>query len=625
MRTINTAIALCAIAVAAGCTNANNAQRSSAPGIAAEAQPVAHWERDETGITVIPVAEGAAPVRIEPVSPQIIRVLADPDGDFARDDSLMIVASAPFDAFTVEEVQDAVLVTTSALTARVDRSTGQVSFLEADGTPILSEHGGRSFSSFTLDDKNFYAIQQDFDADVSEGFYGLGQQQMGQMNYNGENVELAQHNISIAMPFVVSTGDYGILWDQSSITRFGDPRPWGGLDDTLIVRGEDGSEGGLTGRYYLDGEVVAETREGDPDYEYLPADQFATGQSVRDVFPAPLGTQSPDKVVWTGSIEAETAGLHKFQVYASSYITVTVDGETVVDRWRQNWNPYQFNFELEMTPGEAKDVRVEWAANDGYFRVRHLGPRTDADPRQLTLSSEVAQLMDYYFIHGETGDDVIAGYRDLTGKAVLLPRWAYGFWQSRQRYTNQQELIDVLAEYRAREIPIDNIVLDWFYWPEDSWGSHEFDAERFPDPAGMVDQVHAMDAQIMISVWPKFYPTTENYKALDAAGCIYRGNIERGALDWVGPGYLNAFVDPYSETCRELFWDQMQSELDTKEFDAWWMDATEPDMHSNVSHPDHQFRMGPTAMGPAAQYYNSFVLMNSRAVYEGERSGADPD
>ena len=219
---------------------------------------------------------------------------------------------------------------------------------------------------------------------------------------------------------------------------------------------------------------------------------------------------------------------------------------------------------------------------------------------------------------------MIAGYRALTGKAVMLPRWAYGFWQSRQRYTNQDELLGVVAEYRKRKIPLDNIVLDWFYWKEDSWGSHEFDKARFPDPKGMIDKLHAQNAHLMISVWPKFYPDTDNYKELDAAGFMYRGNIEAGAKDWVGPGYTSSFYDPYSKAARDIYWRQVNENLNVLGVDAWWMDATEPDLHSNLDIDSIKARIGPTAMGPAEQYFNSYPLVHSGGVYEGARA-ARPD
>ena len=93
--------------------------------------------------------------------------------------------------------------------------------------------------------------------------------------------------------------------------------------------------------------------------------------------------------------------------------------------------------------------------------------------------------------------------------------------------------------------------MDWSYWPEDAWGSHDFDKARFPDAKGMVDHVHAQHAQIMISVWPKFYPNTANFKELDAKGYIYKRNIEVGEKDWIGPGYTSSFYDPYAKQARE--------------------------------------------------------------------------
>jgi alpha-D-xyloside xylohydrolase len=143
----------------------------------------------------------------------------------------------------------------------------------------------------------------------------------------------------------------------------------------------------------------------------------------------------------------------------------------------------------------------------------------------------------------------------------MMPRWAYGFWQSRQRYETADQMLGVVKEYRARKLPLDNIVEDWRYWKDDSWGSHKFDETRFPDPKAMIDEVHDLNAHFMISIWPKFYPTTDHYKELDAKGFMYHRNIEQGALDWVGPGYLNSFYDPYSKEARDIYWRQVKESL----------------------------------------------------------------
>src|SRR5690606_29267768 len=134
-----------------------------------------------------------------------------------------------------------------------------------------------------------------------------------------------------------------------------------------------------------------------------------------------------------------------------------------------------------------------------------LPPVGRENENSFAFDSEAGKQLDYYFIYGTHTDEVISGYRQLTGKAVLMPKWAMGFWQSRERYKTQQELEDVVTEFRKRKIPLDNIVLDWSYWREAEWGSQDFDEKRFPDPTAMIKKVHDNNARIMISVWPKFY------------------------------------------------------------------------------------------------------------------------
>jgi alpha-D-xyloside xylohydrolase len=303
---------------------------------------------------------------------------------------------------------------------------------------------------------------------------------------------------------------------------------------------------------------------------------------------------------------------------------VYVDGKLALDRWRQNWAAWYHNFDVEMAAGIPVAIKVEWIPNDGYIALLHNDPLPAHERHSLTFTSDVGRAVDYYFIAGASQDEVIGGYRALTGKAVMMPRWAYGFWQSRQRYTTQAELLGVVAEYRKRKIPLDNIVMDWFYWKEDQWGSHQFDKSRFPDPKAMLDKVHAQNAHFMISVWPKFYPGTDNYKELDAAGFMYHGNIEAGAKDWVGPGYTSSFYDPYSKAARDIYWRQLNENLNVLGIDAWWMDATEPDLHSNLDIDSIKARIGPTAMGPAENYFNSYPLVHTGGVYEGSRQ-VSPD
>ncbi len=283
------------------------------------------------------------------------------------------------------------------------------------------------------------------------------------------------------------------------------------------------------------------------------------------------------------------------------------------------------NFELDLEAAKPVELRVEWEPNNGYISLEHADPLPQEDRHSVSFASEAGKAIDYYVVPGADMDALVAGYRRLTGKASMMPRWAYGFWQSRQRYETQDALVGVLEQYREANIPIDNIVQDWFYWPEDQWGSHTFDPARFPDPQAMVDAVHALDGRIMISVWPKFYPDTANGQELAAKGFLYPRPLEAGQRDWVGPGYANTFYDPSTPEARAIYFRQMRDGLVSKGFDAWWMDATEPDWHSNLSVEERALQMTSPSTGvPGAAIFNSYPLVHAEGVTEGLRA-AQPD
>jgi len=570
----------------------------------------------DNGVVVVPAQAGAAQVRLELVDDNIVRVSADPDGDFTRTPSLMRVPVQGKPRFTVEQGGGNVRLVAAGISAEISEADGHVSFRDAQGKPLLAERaGGRSFSPLTVEGKAYYSVRQRFESPSDEAIYGFGQHQQGWMNQKGRDVELLQGNIDMAVPFIVSSRNYGLLWDNNAITRLGDPRGLQPLQASLQVFDAKGKAGALTARYIVDGKTRVERREPEVNYQYI-KDLTAFPAKGRN------GTEGGrSQVVWEGAIEAKTAGRHTFSLYGSEYIKLYVDGKLVIDRWRQNWNPWHHEFALELTPGTRHQIKVEWDLIDpSYIALLHRDPLPQAEAADLSLWSEAGQMVDYYVVAGGNADEVIAGYRELTGKAVMLPKWAYGFWQSRERYKSQDELLGVLDEYRRRKLPIDNIVLDWSYWPEDAWGSHDFDPTHFPDPDGMVKHIHDQHAQVMISVWPKFYPTTANYKELDAAGFMYQRNVEVGELDWIGKGYKNSFYDPYAAKAQQIYWRQINEKLNSKGFDAWWMDADEPDVHSNLDIGERKARTTPTALGPSTEFFNSYPLPHTQGVYEGDRA-----
>ncbi|MEO8777859.1 MAG: TIM-barrel domain-containing protein [Rhodanobacter sp.] len=615
----NVCAALLVIGLSAGCSGK---AATPAPSAATAVTPTkASFHKLADGV-IVDVAGTTSKVRLQVVDERIIHVTAIPAGGFDLPASLMAVKTGGDTRFSVDSDAGHLNLKTAQLTAQVTIATGAVQFFGKDGQLILAEQPhGRTFTPVTVQKQAFYAVRQQFASPDDEAFYGLGQHQQGTMNYKGKDVELAQHNMDIAIPFVVSSRHYGLLWDNNSITRFGDPRPYQMLDKQLHLFDADGKPGGFTANYYLDGKLKLSRIESELNYQYN-KDLKRWPASLQD---SKGVTGGPGQTVeWKGEVSSEIAGRHKFRLYASGYFKLYVDNKLVLDDWRQNWNPWYRDFFVQMKPGEKHAIRIEWTPQSGYIALDHQNPLPATEQNELSLFSELGHAVDYYFIDGANLDDVIAGYREVTGKAVMLPRWAYGFWQSRDHYETQEQLLDTVARYRKLGLPLDNIVQDWRYWKDDAWGSHQFDTSRYPDAKAMIAKVHAEHAHFMISVWPKFYPTTKNYQELEAGGHIYQHSIEEGVKDWVGPGYLSSFYDPYSSQAREIYWRQMRENLGDLGVDAWWLDATEPDVVSNTSIAERELLMGPTALGPSAAFFNSYPLMTTSAVYQGSRK-AYPD
>lgn len=583
------------------------------------------WELKDNGVFVRPLS--SAPgiprlMRIEVLDDGIIHVTAGPQEEFFGDTSLCVIGpAAPAPAFTAVEEADTLVISAPQVRVKVALADGQVTFCDPNGNVLLEEvpGGGKSFKRIRIEGTFGYTLGQVFSSPPDEAFYGLGQHQSDEFNYKGLNEILYQYNTKVSVPFIVSDKNYGLLWDNYSLTRFGDPRDYMQMD-LFTLYDDEGKAGGLTASYYTEGDtarVFVRRTESSIDYENL--------ETVKNF---PEGFQFYNSTItWTGEIEPKETGNYHFKLYYAGYTKLWIGDELVVpERWRTAWNPNTYKFSGKLEQGKRYPVRLEWKPDGGisYIGLKALSPRPAEEQASLSLSSEMGDQIDYYFIRGSNPDEVISGYRKLTGKAPIMPKWSMGYWQSRERYKSRTELLDVLREYRKRQIPIDNIVLDWSYWPVDAWGSHEFDPKYFPDPKGMVDSVHLMNARIMISVWPKFYHTTDHYREFDNNGWMYRQAVDDSVRDWIGKGYIGSFYDPYSKGARELFWQQMKDHLYIHGFDAWWMDASEPDILSNASIEYRKKLSTPTALGPSTKYFNTYALLNAQGIYEGQRD-ADPD
>jgi alpha-D-xyloside xylohydrolase len=543
-------------------------------------------------------AEGKT-TRAQVISDSIVRITVTPDGATQHPSIAIVPQAAGKVSFRTSQTPGAATLTTARLKVRIDSVTGAVSFADVlTGKPILAE-AGRDITPATVQGEQTTHVQQEWKPNADESLFGLGQQQLGIIDLKGYDLDLWQHNTNVAVPFLVSSGGYGIFWDNTSYTRFGDLRPFVPIPPYSLLD-KEGNAGGLVLTYPGTSAPPVHT----PDLSMV----FHPGKG---------NGRAPD-MLWEGSVLAPVSGDYQFRANSNGGIKVWIDGKLVIDHWRQVWLSADDQVKLPVAAGHRYAIRIQ---TDGENQTRmNLWWKTPAPSANTSFWSEVGDRIDYYFVYGPKLDDVVAGYRTLTGRATMMPAWIFGLWQSRQRYETAQQSLDVVNEFRKRQIPFDNIVQDWQYWRPDSWGSHEFDATRFPDPKGWIDAIHAQHAHLMISVWGKFNPNTANAKEMQAHGYLYQPDLDVHMTDWIG--YPYTFYDAFNPGARKLFWSQMDTGLFRKGIDAWWMDASEPDLlpgEPPATVEDAKTYMNPTAMGTGARMLSGWGLMNSDAVYTGQR------
>lgn len=271
---------------------------------------------------------------------------------------------------------------------------------------------------------------------------------------------------------------------------------------------------------------------------------------------------------------------------------------------------------VQLVQENTVDVTPVFTSTNGYGILWDNASATEfrGAKRPGSLWSEVADQIDYYFLYGPEIDDVIREYRDLTGPAPMFGKWAYGYWQSKEHYHTQQELLDAVRGYRERSLPLDVIVQDWFYWNPSPWGSHTFDRGRYPDPAAMIAAAHEKyNVKVMISVWAKFDEGSANQAELEKAGFLYKPLSEGNTF-----GSNTRYYDAFNPLARKMYWKQIEDSLFAKGIDAWWLDATEPEIGDLTKDADKAIMNN--ALGTGARYLNAYSLMSTEAVYKGWRS-----
>lgn len=393
-------------------------------------------------------------IELQFFSPQVIRIIKYPAGSSIQKKSFSVIQKPAKTIFTLTQQNGKLILRSKALKIQLDVKTGKLQYYSLNNKLLLTEKDdGVKFKSVKDDEKNTYAVSQQFQLANDEAVYGLGQHQEGVMNYKNKTVVLRQKNMEIAVPFFQTTNGYGLFWDNYSTTTFKD------------------------------------------------------------------------------------------------------------------------------------------------------------SPETTALESEIGDCIDYYFMNGGNADHVIAQMRILTGNAPMFPRWVFGFWQSRERYKSQAEIVGIVKKYRELKVPLDGIVQDWQYWgsSDQIWNSTEFGNPLYPEPKKMIDSIHALNAHIIISVWPSFGSATAIHHELQQAGALYDFKT------WPTTKGVQVY-DAFNPAARDIYWKYMNKNIFSLGMDGWWLDATEPEQ-SDTEQSDKT----KTYAGSFKSVSNAFPLITTGGVYEHQR------
>ena len=284
----------------------------------------------------------------------------------------------------------------------------------------------------------------------------------------------------------------------------------------------------------------------------------------------------------------------------------------------------QRNTKLYMVQNNIEDFIPFFLSSKAYgvFWDNYSPTVFEDNAEGTSFKSDVGDGIDYYFMSGENADGVIANIRSLTGQAPMFPLWTFGFWQSRERYKTQDELTDVVKNFRELGVPLDGIIQDWQYWGSNYlWNAMEFLNPGFYGPQKMVNDVHDMNAHLIISIWNSFGPMTKQYRELNEIGALFNFVTwpQSGSEKWPpNPNYPSGVrvYDAYNPQARDIYWKYLNEGVFKLGMDGWWIDSSEPD-HLDPKPSDFDTK---THLGSFRKVRNAFPLMTVGGVSEHQRT-----
>ncbi|MGN6417807.1 MAG: TIM-barrel domain-containing protein [Pseudobacter sp.] len=519
--------------------------------VTAYLQEVKKYSRQKDRIS-IQLSEGT--MQIIPISDKAIRVQWKKDS-LREIKELVFTEKVPAPAMSFSDNGSELKIGTGTMSLIINKRSGTIHFNDAAGKTFLSEKpGGRSLTPSSVMGQPCYVAEQRFHSPEDEFLFGLGQFQDGHYNLRNISRKLLQVNSQIAIPFLLSSKGYGILWHQYGLT-------WYNPTDQLI----------------------ALHKRTAPSATGAEAEVTTTSGSQRI---------NQQQVLHEGQFNVEKEGEYILMLDLGNMDNrhlLTIDGQAVIDQ-SNLWLPPAVSTTIRLKEG-VHSVQVVCKSDN----TPALSWKAVAD--ETTFRSPEAGMLDYIVFHGNDTDEIIADYRKLSGNVPMLPLWAFGFWQCRERYTSGEHLVRTVKEFRKRKLPLDVIVQDWQYWGKYGWGVPQFDETNYPDPAGFIGQLHELHAKFSLSVW-------EN---IDKRSAVAKEYLQKDLYIPNSP-----WIDIYNPETQRTHWQVLNRNLFSYGVDSWWMDATEPENDALAGKQ--------TYFGLGNFYRLTYPLLVSKAVYEGQRT-----